>query len=310
MDDSAPYILIVLLVAGLLILSTLICFIIYFLMKKKANARHVEGDDVTEEEIISMVNEGHEQGTILQSEAEMINNIFEFSDTQADDIMTVRKNVAGINEETSFDEAIDYLLGENYSRFPVYKDDIDHIIGILHIKDAFVYYRKNKDTKLKISEIPGLVSDPLFIPETQNIDILFKTMQKTKKHMVIVVDEYGQTSGIVTMEDILEEIFGNIEDEHDKAENMIIKRGVGSFIIDGRAELDDVEEALGIETDIDDIDTLNGLIVALIDKIPEDNERFEVSYKGYLFKALSVKNKTVKSVLAVKLDEEKEEKEG
>ena len=200
------------------------------------------------------------------------------------------------------------MLGENYSRFPVYKDDIDHIIGILHIKDAFVYYRKNRNTTLSLCEIPGLVSDPLFIPETQNINILFKTMQKTKKHMVIVVDEYGQTSGIVTMEDILEEVFGNIEDEHDKAENMIIKRGMNSFIIDGRTELDDVGEALGIEIDNDDIDTLNGLIIALIDKIPDDNERFEVSYKGYLFKTLSVKNKTVKSVLAVKL--EKEEKEG
>ncbi len=300
MDEPASLVILLVIIGGVLVFATGFCFITYIWMRKKNKALRSSGENVTEQEIISMVNEGHEKGVILESEAEMINNIFEFTDTQSEDIMTVRKNVIALDEETSFEEALDYMLGENFSRFPVYKENIDHIVGIIHIKDAMVYYRKNQNLQLPLSQIPGIVSEPLFIPETQNINTLFKNMQKNKRHMVIVVDEYGQTSGIVTMEDILEEIFGNIEDEHDTAETTIIRRGKDSFIIDGMAELDDVEEALGIEVDIDDIETLNGLMIALIDKIPDDNERFEITYKGYLFKTLSVKNKTVKSVLATR----------
>lgn len=304
MDEPTSLLILLVIIGAVLLFATVFCFIAYIWMRKKNKLLKESGDNVTEQEIISMVNEGHEKGVILESEAEMINNIFEFSDTQSEDIMTVRKNVIALDEETPFEEALDYMLGENFSRFPVYKENIDHIIGIIHIKDAMIYYRKNMNLQLRLSQIPGLVSEALYIPETQSINTLFKNMQKNKRHMVIVVDEYGQTSGIVTMEDILEEIFGNIEDEHDSAETMIIKRGKDSFMLDGMTELDEVEEALGIKVDIDDIETLNGLMIALIDKIPEDNERFEVLYKGYIFKALSVRNKTVKSVLAIRQNSE------
>lgn len=265
-------------------------------------------DDVTEEEIISMVNEGHEQGTILESEAEMIHNIFDFDDKDAQDIMTRRKNIVALDGEMQFEEALDFMLNENFSRFPVYTEDIDHVIGIIHIKDAMLIARKTELLAKQIREIPELMRDVLFIPETQNINVLFKTMQKNKVHMVVVIDEYGQTSGIAAMEDILEEIVGDIEDEHDEEVAMIVKQGNGTFLLNGMADLEDVEDALGIETDFEDIDTLNGLLVSLIDKIPEDDECFEVTYGGYLFRILSVGNKTIKTVLATKIDQPVEEK--
>ena len=257
-------------------------------------------EDVTEEEIISMVNEGHEQGTIQESQAEMIHNIFELDDTEAGDIMTVRKSIVALDCEMRFGDAFSFMLQEHYSRFPVYQEDLDHITGIVHIKDAMQCEQKESYKDQKIKDVPGLVRDAIFIPETQSINTLFRTMQSQKSHMVIVVDEYGQTSGIVSMEDILEEIVGNIEDEHDDEEAMIVKRGDHSFLLNGMADLEDVEDALGITIDVDDVETLNGLLVTLIDKIPEDNERFDVLYKGYLFRVLSVKNKTIRSVLAIR----------
>ena len=180
-------------------------------------------DDVTEEEIISMVNEGHEQGVLLASEAEMIHNIFEFGDKEAKDIMTHRKNLIAIDGNLSYNDAVSFIIENSKSRYPVYLNDIDNIIGVLHIKDAFAFAQKNEVFRTSIKDIPGLIRDVDFVPETLNINRLFKMMQAKKSHMVIVVDEYGQTSGAVAMEDILEEIVGNIEDEHDEEEQLIRK---------------------------------------------------------------------------------------
>ena len=169
--------------------------------------------DVTEEEILSMVNVGHEQGILRANEAEMINNIFEYGDKEAKDIMTHRKHVNAIEGSTLLKEALEIILEGNNSRFPVYKGDIDNIIGILHMKDVMIESRKGLYLEREIQEIPGLVREAVFIPETRNINELFQGMQSKKNHMVVVVDEYGQTAGIVAMEDILEEIVGNIFDE-------------------------------------------------------------------------------------------------
>lgn len=263
-------------------------------------------DDVTEEEIISMVNEGHEQGAIRESEAEMINNIFELDDTEAGDIMTRRKNILAIDQEMPFEEALDLMLNERFSRFPVYQEDIDHITGIIHIKDAMLLAREEKNLSLKLYEIQNLMKEPIFIPETQSINVLFKSMQIHKSHLVIVVDEYGQTAGLVALEDILEEIVGNIEDEHDMEEAMIMQRGENSFLIKGMADLDEVAEALQISFDAEDIDTLNGFLISQIDKIPEDNDQIEIEYANYLFRVLSVKNKTIETVLAIRQKENTE----
>lgn len=264
-------------------------------------------DDVTEEEIISMVKEVHEQGVLLASEAEMIHNIFEFGDKEAKDIMTHRKNLVAIDSSLKFSEVLPILMENNYSRFPVYKDTIDDIIGVLHIKEALCLCQKPELLEKPIREIDGLVSEVDFIPETRNINVLFAVMQNAKSHITIVVDEYGQTSGIVTMEDILEEIVGNIEDEHDEEQQMIQKMQDGSFRMDGMAEFEDVLEALEVEEEDakeDDFETLNGFLISLIDKIPSDDEVFSTTAYGYLFEILSVENKIIRMVKVTKLPEE------
>lgn len=264
-------------------------------------------DDVTEEEIISMVKEGHEQGVLLASEAEMIHNIFEFGDKEAKDIMTHRKNITAISGSMTFLEMIDFVKESNYSRFPVYEDSIDNIIGVLHIKEALVFCQKQELFYQPVSSIGGLLHEVDFIPETRNINTLFTMMQTKKSHMVIVVDEYGQTSGIVAMEDILEEIVGNIEDEHDDEETMIERLSDGTFIINGMADYEDVLETLEIgqeDEENDHFDTLNGFLISLIDKIPEDDELFSVTAFGYLFEITAVENKMIQSVRVVKCCEE------
>lgn len=272
-----------------------------------------DDDNVTQEDIMLMVNEGHEQGVLEAGEAEMITNIFELNDKEAGDIMTHRTNITALDASMSLDEAVTYILTEaNNSRFPVFEKDIDDIIGILHMRDALGFAEKEENRRKNLKELDGLLRDAHFIPETRHVDTLFKEMQSQKIHMEIVVDEYGQTAGIVTMEDILEEIVGNILDEYDEDEEYISRRDDGSFIFDGLAPLDEVGEALDVEFDDEDYenyDTLNGFLISKLDRIPKEGEQLEVEYKNYLFKVLSVENKMIHAVTAVPVLEKKDETE-
>ena len=263
-------------------------------------------DDVTEEEIISMVNEGHEQGVLLASEAEMIHNIFEFGDKEAKDIMTHRKNIVALDGAQSFRETLAFVRENNYSRYPVYMGDVDNIIGVLHIKEALDLCTDISVYDRPIADIDGMIFDVDFIPETRNINALFAKMQSDKSHMVVVVDEYGQTSGIVAMEDILEEIVGNIEDEHDDEETMMEQRPDGSYPMRGMTPFGEALDELGIERGEDDdaFETLNGFLISLIGKIPGDHEVFCTTAYGYQFEILSVENKMIQSVHVTKLPEE------
>lgn len=256
-----------------------------------------EEGDVTEEEILSMVNEGHEQGVLRASEAEMISNIFDFSDKEAKDIMTHRSNIVGIDGNMTLKDAVGFMLSEANSRYPVYIDNFDHIIGIIHLKDACRRLENGKDGTKPIKSIRNLIREADFIPETRKIDILFKKMQSIKTHVVIVIDEYGQTSGLLTMEDILEEIVGNIFDEYDDEEKFIEQTGEDCYEIDGLTPLDELGEELNIDFSGEDYETLNGLMVSRLERIPEDNEEFDMDYDGYNFKVLTVENKTIKRVL-------------
>lgn len=260
----------------------------------------VHDDDVTEEEIKSMVNEGHEQGVLLASEAEMINNIFEFGDKEAKDIMTHRKNLIVIDGNLSYNDAVSFIIENSKSRYPVYLDDIDNIIGVLHIKDAFAFAQKNEVFRTSIKDIPNLIREVDFVPETLNIHTLFKMMQAKKSHMVIVVDEYGQTSGAVAMEDILEEIVGNIEDEHDEEETLIRQNPDGSYLMNGLASMPEVIELLGLPVDEDAFETLNGFLVSLLEKIPNDGETAQINMYGYDFNVLKVEDKMIREVLVRK----------
>lgn len=258
-------------------------------------------DDVTEEEIISMVKEGHQQGVLQASEAEMIHNIFAFDDKEAKDIMTHRKHVAAVEGKMQLKDVLEFILEGNNSRFPVYKDDIDNIIGIIHMKDVMIESRKGGRLDWAVQDIPGLVREAFFIPETRNINELFKGMQSKKSHMVIVVDEYGQTAGIVAMEDILEEIVGNIFDEYDKEETMIASQQDGSFLMKGMAPFDEVCQTLGITIEDEEYDTLNGFLISLIGRIPGEHEQFDLECQGWRFHVFSVRDKMVHMVRALKL---------
>lgn len=261
--------------------------------------------DVTEEEIISMVNEGHEQGVLLATEAEMITNIFEFGDKEAHDIMTHRNQIVAVEGNMPLKEAVEFMLDNNNSRFPVYEENLDHIIGILHLRDAMrmhAFGEGEEGKDLPVKEIEGLLREAAFIPETKNIDALFQMMQSTKTQMVIVVDEYGQTSGLLAMEDILEEIVGNILDEYDEDEEHIEPTdNADEYIIEGKTPLEELEERFDISFEEEEFETLNGFLISKLDKIPEEDEDFDIDVDGYNFKILSVENKMIQSVLVTKI---------
>lgn len=260
--------------------------------------------DITEEELISMVQESHEQGVLLESEVQMISNIFELGDKEAQDIMTHRKNVVAIDGSTMLKDAVAFMLEGKNSRYPVYEENIDHIVGILHFKDAMRIQVESNKKNIPIMEIKGLMREPVFVPQTKNIDELFKEMQSKKLQMVIVIDEYGQTDGLVAMEDILEEIVGNIQDEYDEDTEYIEDKGNDEYVIEGTTPLEDLEERFGIIFDKDDFETLNGFMISKLDKIPEPDEEFDLDYEGYNFKILSVEKKMIDTVLVTKLEDE------
>ena len=291
-------------ILSILVVILLLCIgvLLYGMKNNKKTLDGILGnDDVTEEEIISMVREGHEQGTILASEAEMIHNVFEFDDKEVKDIMTHRKNIVSLDGNMSFIDAIEFIIDTGKSRFPVYENDVDSIIGVLHIKDAFTFFEKNEVYRSSIKDIDGLIRPVDFIPETVNINDLFKKMQSKKSHLAMVVDEYGQISGLIAMEDILEELVGNIEDEHDEEENYIRKNDDETFIMDGMTEFSDVKEALSLPVDDDAYETLNGFIISLSDKIPEEGDKTVISAYGYKFSVMSVEDKVIKQVMIKKL---------
>ncbi len=259
------------------------------------------GEDVTEEEIISMVNEGHEQGVLRASEAAMIQNIFSFADKDAKDIMIHRKDITAIDGEVTLREAIKIFEENVYSRFPVYLEDLDNIIGIIHLRDMFHYSSRTRDYDLKIRDLDDLIRPAQFVPETHGINTLFSQMQMKKSHMAIVMDEYGQTSGLISMEDIIEEIVGNIQDEHDDEKEPVEKVREDVFRMNGHTTLEEVSEQLPIDFEEEEVTTLNGFIISRINKIPEEHSTFAIQAYGYEFRVLDVKDKMVSDVIVRKI---------
>ena len=256
---------------------------------RKLGTRGKRDDDVTGEEIKDMVNEGHEHGVLNENEAEMINNIFEFGEKQAQDVMTHRKSIAAIDSTATVQEAFDYIM------------------GILHIRDLLKVYVDEQKRCKQLSEIKDQVLfDAYYIPETRNISLLFKEMQSKKVHIAVVVDEYGQTAGIVTMEDILEEIVGNIQDEYDEEEELISRMDDGSYMIDGQTTLEELEELFNIHFECEDIDTINGYMIYKLGKIPEEQEQFQMECGGYLFDVAEVADKMIRKVRVTKIQEKEQ----
>lgn len=271
-------------------------------MKRNKENENAGLEEQVEEEIMSMVTEGHEQGVILEDEAEMINNIFEFGDKEARDVMSPRQKIEGIDAELSLEEAMNIMLESGFSRYPLYQEDLDNIVGVLHLKDAMRYYMRDKDVPLT-----EIAREPFFVHPTQNIQKLLKDMQTKKIHMAIVVDEYGQTEGIVAMEDILEEIVGNILDEYDEEEHDIIRLGQqDSFLMRGMARLEEISELLDIEFPDEDIDTLNGFLLYELGRLPLPDEEINIVYQGYTFHPIDIHDKMIVQVKVSKNREESE----
>ena len=271
---------------------------------KKFFSKKVNEDKV-EEEILSMVEEGYEQGVIEDNEAEMISNIFEFSDKNARDIMTNRQKVIAVENVMTVDEALHFVIENNYSRYPVFEEDIDTIVGVIHIKDLVAKYLQSPE-----SVVTDVVEEPIFIHPTFNISKLLEKMQSEKIHMAIVVDEYGQTEGIVTMEDIIEEIVGNIFDEHDDEEEVNISCvSEGIYMVNGSAPLDELSDVIEIEFPDEDIDTVNGFMLYKHGKLPSTDEIIEIKYQGYKFVPVEISDKMITRVRIEKIKEDTDKKD-
>ena len=258
---------------------------------------NAQGDQVTEEEIRMMVDVGEEKGTIRETEKEMINNIFEFDNKIVSDIMTHRTEIAGVSLDAKLADVLKVVAAEQYTRFPVYRESIDDIIGVLHVKDLIQYVEFSEQDSFDLRTI---IRSPYYVPESKRIDELFRELQLTKTHMAVVIDEYGGTGGIITIEDLIEEIVGNIFDEYDEDEIEIKQINESTFDVEGSTTLDELEEDLDIKLPIEEYDTISGFIIGQLGRIPGDGEQPEVTVDGVLYRVLKVDEKRITKVQIVK----------
>ena len=250
-------------------------------------------EKVSREEIKSLVDAGEEYGVINQIEKEMINSIFDFDDKLAKEVMTPRTEVYMINIKLPL--SIEELLEENYSRIPVYEGDMDNIIGILYLKD---FLHEAYQVGFENVDIKKLLHRPYFVPECKNIDQLFKELQKSKRHLAVLIDEYGGFSGIVTIEDLIEEVMGDINDEYDDDDPVIRKIDNDTYIVNGLISIKELNDKLQLNLDeeTEDYDTLGGFLINQIDYIPSETEECMVEYENLLFKVECVKDKRIETV--------------
>lgn len=245
---------------------------------------------VSREEIKSLVEQGKEQGVFNNIEQEMINSIFEFDNKLAREIMTPRIKVFAIDILESREEYFEELFEMKYSRIPVYEEDIDNIIGVLYVKDLL---REAKRVGFEEMDIRSILHIPYLVPESKNIDELFKEMQYLKKYFAILINEYGEFSGVVTIEDLVEEVMGDIEDEYDKSGPQIAKIDDYTYLIEGLVSIDEINNKLALEIDTDISDTVSGLIIDELGYIPMEAGNEKVEYNDLIFELVSVKEKRI-----------------
>lgn len=257
-----------------------------------SNSKEFE-EKVSEEEIKALVETASEKGVFNDIEKEMINSIFSFDDITAKDIMISRKDTYKIDIDEPLNEYIDELLESYYTRIPVYKENIDDIIGILNIKDLILEARNVGFDNINIE---NLIQKPYFVPEMKNIDELFKEMQKNRNHMAILVDEYGGFSGIVTIEDLIEQIMGDINDEHDDEEESIKKLSDNVYLINGTTEIREVNKELDLELENENYDTISALVIENLGYIPEEGEKPSITIDNLLFKVELVSDNRIEKL--------------
>ncbi len=258
---------------------------------------------VTEEEIRMMVDVGRELGSIHEEEKEMIENIFEFNDMAVKEIMTHRRDIVSVDVDATYQEVIDIALHEHYTRIPVYENSIDNIIGILHIKDLLRYATESHDA----FSLRAIIRPPYLVPASKSSDAVFRDMQKARAQIAIVIDEYGGTAGLITIEDLLEEIVGNIQDEYDEEEPDIARINETTYHMEGMTPLDEVGEMLGIEFPDEDFDTLAGLVISLLGRIPDENEKATAKFGNLQFKVLEMDDKRIAKIEVVVVPETESE---
>lgn len=259
---------------------------------------------ITEDEIEFIINVGEREGVLENGQREMLQNIFDLGDTNIKEIMTPRRDIVAVNVNDSFDEIMDKVLANEFSRLPVYEEAIDKIIGIMNAKELLVFTRESKEN----FDLRKMLREPYFIPGSKKIDTMLNEFQKTRNHMAIVLDEYGGVSGLLTLEDVLEVIVGDIYDEYDSeeaAEIEVERTDEDTYVIDAMMDMDDFCEEFGIERTggMEDYDTLAGLIYDLAGKVPDQGDSFELH--GYELTVLEISDRKICKVQLKKINNEK-----
>ena len=256
-----------------------------------------------------MIDVGEEKGSIEEEEKELINNVFEFNDKTVSEVMIHRTEVYAIDVTSKLEDILSELKEYKYSRIPVYEENIDNIVGVLFIKDLLAHVYSKKEVRIK-----KIMRDAYFVSKSKPINELFKEMQKNKQQLAIVVDEYGGTAGIITMEDMLEELVGNIFDEYDDVEKDYEKIDDNTFMIDGSVSIYDLRKILGVQIPEGDYDTLSGYLIELLGRIPEDDEKPVIETKQVTYKIEEYEEKRILWVKAcinkdIKEDEDDSDEE-
>lgn len=256
-----------------------------------------EHDSVTEEEILMMVDAVNETGGIEEAQAEMISNIFEFDDLEISDVMTHRTEVVAVEIKSSVKKAVEIAINEGFSRIPVYEDSIDNICGVIFAKDLLTLVLSEAPEKMKLKDF---IREIKYVPESNSCGELFEYFTSQKNHIAVVVDEYGGTAGIVTMEDLLESIVGNIQDEYDDEDEEIQEITPNTFDILGSADPEEVMEILGKKLpDNEDYDTIGGFVTNLLGYIPEDGQNPELTWENIEFSIIKTKDNRIEKLRAV-----------
>lgn len=277
--------------------------LLLIVMGKKTD---VDDSYFSEDKVMSMLDRGQERGEIKEEGRKMIDSIFEFDDLLAYEIMTPRTDVFMFDINDDRNVYFEELMELTHSRIPVYDGDPDNIVGILHIKDYLYHATKKGFDKVDVKK---LLRPAYFVPETKNIDALFRELQIEKQHLAILIDEYGGFSGIVSVEDIIEQIVGDIDDEFDEEDRIIEKISDNSYEVDGNVYLDDLEEETGIELDSETSETVGGFIIDLMGEIPKEDVKYNtISYENLNFDILSVKDRRIEK-LRIKIKDKKPEED-
>ncbi len=254
---------------------------------------HASDDEVTEDEILLLVDVGEEKGVIEGSQKEMINNIFEFDDLTAADIMTPRIDVEAVEVDDSIDEVLTVAVDNGVSRLPVYEEDIDHVIGVLYIKDLLPYVGKTLPEEVNVR---AMIRDPLFVPESKKCGELFSEMTAAHVQMAMVVDEYGGIAGLVTMEDLLEAIVGNMQDEYDNELEEVTQLDDNRYTVEGTMDIEEVAQLLNMTIPDGDYETLGGFLMSHIGRVPNTDEHPCVEFENAIFTVLSMDERRIEKV--------------